>query len=158
MGLFGAGIRFLLDQHQRWTRAGLPVYLRVKNFDDSGDEYVKLGFQIAPTGGQITGFDDILIQPPPEVREVSMHNIGLNQSRLRFGAKYFIISHSFVLKRMQDTEYMDASQVWSDPSLVGLLYDNRLFEIVSINHDETAGETISWTLVCNGSDTLLTVT
>lgn len=150
--LFGAGTRFLLDQQQRFTRAGLPVFLRIKNFDDAGEEYVKLGFQYSPTGGQQTGFDDVPITPPPEVREVSLHNIGLNQTRLRFGAKYFVISHSFVLIQMNKMQVTDPYKVWDNPRLVGLLYQNQLFEIVSPTHEDVAGEIVSWTLLCNAQE------
>lgn len=156
--LFGAGIRFLEDQQMQWARAGLRAYLRVKNFNDAGQEYVELGFQFSPSGNQITGFDDIEILPPPEVREVSLHNIGLNNTRLHFGARYFIVSHSFVLKRMEELVYTDPYQVWRDPLLVGIIYNSRLFSIESVTHEEVAGETISWALICNAQETEATVT
>jgi len=155
---FGSGIRWLLDAHQRFFRAGLPAYLRTKNVDDSQQEYVKLGFQWTPTGNQATGFTDIRILPPPQVDEVSLHNIGLNQARLQFGARTFRISHTFVKARMIELNYTDPYKVFRDRAVVGLFYNGRLFSIESITHEEVAGETVLWNIVANATEQEVVVT
>jgi hypothetical protein len=174
MGIpFGFGVRALYDSHMRFWRPGLPCALRIRNFVTPDQGYAELGFQFGPSG-QISdeqGFKDVLIKPQPEVKEVSLRDIGLNQTKLMFGAKQFIISQTFVLKRMRDKGYTDPYQVFRDPSVIGIAYpvfspitpdqtgDNpnsqtRLFSIESITHDEIAGQTLAYTLLCNAQETL----
>lgn len=156
MGLpFGAGVRFLLDANQRLTRAGLAVYLRIKNVDDSNSNFTKFGFQLPQTASG--GFTDIKISPPPEVNEVSLHNIGLNQARLHFGARTFRVSHTFVLQQMRANQYTDPLQVWRNELVIGLFYDGRLFSIEDVTHEDAAGEIILWKLICNATDQLVSV-
>lgn len=151
------GLRRLLDSHQRFYRAGLQVFLRRKNFTPPAVEAVELGFQFAPTAGA-TGFNDTLVQPPPEVVEVTLNDIGLNNTRLFFGARKFKISHTFVLQQMAQFGYADAYQVFRDPSVIGIFYNQRLFSIESITHKETGGDIISWNLICNASEEAVNVT
>lgn len=154
MGIsFGSGIQFLFDGVQRYTRAGLPVYLRVKNFKDEGD-FIEVGVPYSPTGvaAEQVGYTDIVISPPPSVRDVSLHNIGLLAGRLNFGSRVFIVSHSFVEQQMEQYELTDPYAVWRDRDgykTIGLFYNNRLFSIESLTHKEVAGKTINWMLVGN---------
>jgi hypothetical protein len=153
---FGAGVRFLQDAHMRFFQGGLQVYLRVKNFDDSQADFVRLGFQYSPTG-QPSGFTDVLITPPPQVVDVSLHNISVSQGRLLFGARHFYISHTFVRQRMATQGYTDPYKVFRDPLVVGLYYNQRLFSIESLTHQEMSGETVYWDAVCNGQEPAVTV-
>lgn len=160
MGIpFGTGIQFLFDNQQRFTRAGLPVYLRIQNFLDQGS-YLEVGVPYAPTGTAAfnTGYTDILVDPPPAVQDVSLHNIGLLASRLNFGSRIFIISNTFVVKQQTDNYILDPYDVFRDRTdsrdnsqykVVGILYNDRMFSIESITHKEVAGQTINWKLVCN---------
>jgi len=177
MGIpFSFGVRFLYDAHLRYFRPGLPTAIRIRNYETADAGYSEFGFQYSPTG-QLqfqAGFTDIVIDPPPEVKEVSLHNIGLNQARLQFGAKNFIISQTWVLARMNQMQYTDPIQVFRDPSVIGIAYpylgnlqgqlpsasanaQTRLFSIESITHDEIAGETLAYTVLCNATETLVNV-
>lgn len=154
MGIsFASGIQFLFDANQRYVRAGLPVYLRVKNFQDTGD-FIEVGVPFAPTGAAAaqSGYTDILIAPPPAVQDISLHNIGLNSAALRFGARNFIISATFVNAQMAQYSITDPYAVFRNRdgyAAVGLLYNDRLFQIESITHREVAGVTINYKLLCN---------
>jgi hypothetical protein len=153
MGNFGQGIQLLFDASQRYTRAALPVYLRVKNFKDEGD-YIEVGVPFAPTGVASfeTGYTDILITPPPSVQDVSLHNIGLLAGRLNFGSRVFLISNTWVLEQMAEYEISDPYDVFRKRDgyqTIGLLYNDRLFSIESLTHTEVAGQTIRWKLIGN---------
>lgn len=141
----------MLDSHQRFFRGGLPVFLRLKTVDDADTPFTELGFQFAATGAQ-NNITDYQIYPQPTVDEVSLHNIGLNQARLSFGARRFMVSHSFVQTQMQKRGITDPLRVWTDPLVVGLYYDNRLFSIESVTHEDAAGEIIDWLIIANASD------
>lgn len=159
MGIpFGTGVQFLFDGVQRFTRAGLPVYLRVRNYEDQG-EYLEVGVPFAPTGTAAfnTGYTDVLIVPPPSVQDVSLHNIGVLSGRLNFGSRVFIVSHTFVMNQMAEYGIQDAYDVFRDRTdqdgkkfkVVGLIYNSRMFSIESLTHKEVAGQTINWKLVGN---------
>jgi hypothetical protein len=156
MGIpFGQGLQFLVDAQQRYVRAGLPVYLRVKNWAEEGD-YLEVGVPYAPTGNTAetaaAGYTDILIDPPPQVQDVSLHNIGLLAGRLNFGSRIFLISNSWVLSQMAEFQLTDPYSVFrarDGNQAVGLLYNQRLFSIESLTHKEVAGLTILWKLTCN---------
>jgi hypothetical protein len=153
---FAYGIRMLLDSNQNFLRGGLPCYLRTKNEVEDGKPYVDLGFQVSASGSN-TGFTDTQIMPQPEVTEVSLHNIGLNQARLQFGARNFKVSHTFVLNQMGLYGYTDPLQVWRNAIVIGLFYDNRLFSIESITHEDAGGDIIFWKLVANSTEQAVTV-
>ncbi len=173
---FGFGVRALYDSHLNFWRPGLPCGLRIKNYVTPSQGYGELGFQFSPSGAiaDQQGFTDVPIKPQPEVKEVPLRDIGLNQVRLMFGAKQFIISHTFVLKRMQKMNYSDPFQVFRDPSVLGIVYplfapetpdqtgnnptaQTRLFSIESITHDEIAGQTLAYTILGNAQETLVSV-
>lgn len=167
MGIpFAQGVQFMLDSQQQFVRAGLPVFLRVSNYteDEAGDT-IQVGVYFAPTGTADTGFNDILIQPQPWVQDVSLQNIGLNAARLQFGARIFKISNTFVKQQLQLSNMIAANI--TDPYAVfrgrdgkrclGLYYNSRLFSIESITHQEVAGVTTLWKLVCNAHEIPTTV-
>ncbi len=173
---FGFGVRALYDSHLNFWRPGLPCALRIRKFVPPAQGYGELGFQYSPSGAiaDQQGFDDVPIKPQPEVKEVSLRDIGLNQAKLMFGAKQFIISHTFVLRRMQKMNYSDPYRVFRDRTVVGIAYpvffgatpdangndpnaQTRLFSIESITHDEIAGQTLAYTLLCNATEQLVSV-
>jgi hypothetical protein len=145
------GIRSLADTFFRYWQPGLPCYLRYQQVDANKTGYGQLGFMPTVTGNT-SGVVDFPISPPPDVTEVSLHNIGIMGGRLQFGARQFIISNLFVLNRMKAMEYSDPYQVWRDPLVMGLFYNTRLFSIESITHEEVGGETTLWRLVCNSNE------
>lgn len=156
MGInFGYGLQMLVDSHQRFTRSGTPVWLRVKNFEDVGD-FIEVGVPYTPTGAAAaqTGYTDIPITPPPDVQGVSLHNIGLNSERLQFGATKFIISHSFVEAQLALYDKIpDPIEVFRSRdgknAAIGLFCYNRLYSIESITHKEVAGRTLVWYIIGN---------
>jgi hypothetical protein len=174
MGIpFGYGMQMLLDGQQNYVRSGLVCYLRVENFAPEGD-WQEVGVPYVPTGAAAaqTGFTDLLISPPPEVRDVSMHNIGMSGGRLQFGARYFIISNTFVENIMQrypnisdpfnvwqnwDAELVNGNWENATASVIGIIYENRMHSIEDISHVEIAGQTIKWKLTTNRHETPLEV-
>lgn len=145
------GIRSLADTWFRYWQPGLPVYLRFQEQVNSANDYSALGFMPAVTGAP-AGVTDILIDPPPDVKDISLHNIGIMGGRLNFGARTFIVSHTFVLAMMAKFQFTDPYQVWRDESVVGLYYNNRLFSIESLTHEEVGGETTLWKIIGNSTE------
>lgn len=152
----------MFDNTQRFVRSGLKVYLRVKNFPETGDN-LEVGVPFTVTGSLAAGYTDYLIKPPPNVQDVSMHNIGIMAGRLNFGSRIFTISHTFVKEQLDlinediEEEITDPLAVFRDRNglgnCLGILYDQRLFSIESITHRDVSGQTISWKLICNSLET-----
>ena len=148
----GFGARFLMDAHQDWSGGGLDTYLRLQNSDDSAQDYADLGFEVTVTGALATtaGITDILIRPQPSVFNMSVIEIGLSNGKFSLGAKRFRISHTFVLAQMAARGYLDARQVWEDKrKVIGIKYDKRLYSIAKIDFEAFGKEVVSWDLVCN---------
>jgi hypothetical protein len=145
------GIRSLADTFLRYFQPGMPCYLRMQQVDAAGTPYGQIGFMPAVTGA-MSGFQDILVDPPAEVTEVSLHNIGIMGARLQFGARRFLISNLFVINQMEEQELKDPYQVWRGPLVMGLFYNQRLFSIESITHEDIGSETTLWNLVCNSHE------
>ena len=141
-------LREILDGNLNFTTPGLNVYLRTKNTVEDSQEFVEYGFQVSASGSG-SGFTDTLIEPPPSVEPVSMHNIGLNQARLQFGAHKFDISHNWVSEIMDHLGYDDGFQVFRDPTVVGIVYNSRLFSLESILPESVNDEIIRWIIVGN---------
>src|SRR5208283_3517867 len=89
------GLRSLADTFLRYYQPGLPCWLRLQNQVMQSGDPSALGFMPAVTGAP-TGIQDVQIDPPPDVKEVSLHNIGILGGRLQFGARTFLVSHTFV--------------------------------------------------------------
>lgn len=145
------GLRSLADTFLRYFQPGLLCYLRMQTVDANGTQYGQLGFMPAVTGA-LSGFTDIPIDPPPDVKEVSLHNIGIMGGRLQFGARTFLISNLFVINQMQAQELTDPYQVFRGPLVMGLFYNGKLFSIESITHEEVGGETTLWQLIANSTE------
>ena len=161
--LFSAGLEMLFDGQQRFVRSGLEVFIRCQNFQSEGD-FQEVGVPWSPTGtasaNGAVGFTDILIDPPPDVKTVSTHDIGLSGGRLMFGAKKFLISHTFVYNmRLQYPAIKDDYDVFrnwdGDTPVIGIVNDNRLFSIEEIVPDSIAGRRISWTITANFNEDAL---
>ena len=163
------GIRRLLDQGQRYLRAGLPAYLRVKNYLDD-PSYSALGLTFTPPSpsGMLlpTGTTDIAIDPPPSIGVKSMTSIAFAQQagvELRAGARNCIVSHSWVRAQMVAPWFLQAVQwypqydvndpesVWRVGVVVGIVTDKLLLEIMDISHEDAYGEPMEWHLICNAS-------
>jgi len=156
MGFSGWALRNLLDGHQRLTQQGLQVFIRTMNNDVDDDgvgeagEFVTYGFQLTVTGGVgESGVTDTLINPPPDVQAMTLHNIGMAGGQLRFGAHSFLISHTWVLERMNQLGLTDPYEVFNGEAVVGLMYNTRLFSIESLVANTGAGEIISWLVLAN---------
>lgn len=167
MGIpFASGLQYVLDTQQQFVQAGLPVYLRVNNFTDAQEgDALEVGVPYTASGTFDCGFIDILISPPPSVRDVSLHNIGIFGGRLNFGSRIFLISNTFVRCQLETNSFKEANvtdpyAVWRNRDgkrAIGLFYDNRIFAIESITHREIAAQTVSWTLVGNAEEEPTTV-
>lgn len=142
-------IRRVQDCHLEFSKPGLKVYLRTKNVVDNNMDYVRLGFQWAPTGAQQKGITDTLITPPPDVKAVSSHMIGISGGRLTLGAHHFLISHTFVKNQMAALGYTDPRQVFRDKSVIGIVYDRRIFSIEDLLPDSISDQTIRWDVTAN---------
>lgn len=153
---FGEGMRMLLDGQTRFVASSKQAFVRVQNFQNTGD-YLEVGVPFAPTGvaEENSGFTDIIIDPPPQTRDISMHNIGLLAGRLNFGDKTMIVSHTFVLNVMQAypgiTDPYDVWRNWDGQTpVIGIVYQNRMWAIESITNSQWGGETVSWKLILKG--------
>lgn len=146
------GARRVLDRYQAHIRSAHATYLRLRDFGNIQNQlWAQLGFQIAPTGTS-TGTTDVLITPHPSVVMMSMHDIGLSGGKLRFGARTFCISHTFVLEQMKVRNLSQPDLVWRASDVVGLVLDHRLYEIADIPHEEIAGRSVEWVISANASE------
>jgi hypothetical protein len=150
---FALGLQRVLDAQQRYVRNSLPMYLRLRNFAPvTGTLAGQLGFSISPSGTPNVGTTDILIDPPPAQRMVSMHNIGISGGKLMLGARSFLISNSFVVQMMAQLNITNPNLVWEGNQTVGIVTDSKLFSVVEINHSEIAGATVSWDITANAQE------
>jgi hypothetical protein len=162
------GLRRLMDQNMRFMRGGLTAWLRIKNFQDS-EAFADMGFQYVPsiTGAAVpTGTSDILIDPPPSVRLISMHTIAMAQAAgasLLAGARIVTISHTWVEAQMlQDWFTTMCSEnsldptipeyVFRGPSVLGIVTDRLLLQQVDVTHEEIYGVPHTWFVKCNASE------
>lgn len=146
-------LRHILDANLKFTKAGLKTFLRVENANDDDKEYPKFGFQrnVDPATTS-SGFTDVEITPWPAVEAMSLHNIGLNAGKLDFGSHSFLISHTFVLKRMKQLGITEPQEVFVGPSVIGLFYNGRLYSIVSYVPETAGGGIVSWTVLGNAME------
>lgn len=153
MGNIGFGIQRIIDAQQRFIRnVRQPVYMRVRNFTEPQNAlWAQLGYRLTPASGP-TGTTDMLIDPPPMTRLESMHNIGMSNGKLRFGARSFVISQTFVSAVQSALELSAPEQVWIGQQVVGLVGYNVLWSIESYTPEDLGGETILWTLICNANE------
>ena len=154
MGLnIGYGIRRLVDQQMRYVNAARsPIYMRFRNFAPPQDEmYAQLGYKISPSGND-TGTTDVLIDPPPGSRLVSMHNIGMSSGKLRFGARDFVISQTFIQAQQLALGLTTPEQLWLSKMLVGIVGYGVLWSIELYASDDVGGVPVVWTLSANANE------
>lgn len=149
----GFGIQRLVDAQQRYTQASrVPIFMRLRNFVPPTNElYAQLGYTITPGVGQ-TGTSDILIAPPPSTRLVSMHNIGMSSGKLRFGARYFIISGTFVNAQQAALGVSTPEHLWMSPQFVGIYAYGVLWSVEQYSSEELGGVPVLWILTCNANE------
>lgn len=149
---FGLGIQRLQDALQGYVRATTPVYLRERKFAPViNTQWAQVGFRIAPTGGEQTGTEDFEIMPAPSMMTMSLHNIGMSGGKLRFGAKQFLISASWVRQRQAATGVPNPKNVFDGQQVLGIVNEGMLYSIEDIQHEVAAGTITSWILVCNSN-------
>lgn len=147
---FAYGYRRLMDQGQRFIRYGSPTYLRLRNFPDLQNQpYAQMGFSAS---GSPAGTTDILIVPPPSWYMVSVHNIGQSDGKLRFGARIFKVSQTFVQAQVDTGTFTDSYHMWNSPLVVGLITDGLLFSIENITHDNISSVPVWWELTANANE------
>jgi len=163
MGIpFASGIQLIFDAHLSYVRGALETFLRIENFVPEGD-YIEVGVSFTPTGGQDSqaGFTDLLILPPPGTQPLSYHDIGMSGGKLMFGARKFFVSNTFVRKILDTYPNIHGGynvfRKWDDStaSVLGIVYNNQLYDIMDIGRREIAGETIHWILTCNSHEDYL---
>lgn len=149
----GPGIQRILDAQLGFVRNSLPVWVRTRNFVVPPNTTLagQLGFAISPTGSNV-GTTDTLMQPPPAVRMVSMHNIGMSGGKLRMGARIFIFTPTSVQSVMGLVGVTDILSLVTSKQFVGLVTDGKLFSVEDIAHEEIAGVTVEVSLTANGTD------
>lgn len=147
--------RRLLDAQLRFGKEGFASYLRVQNFSNtlpSGqpDLFVEVGIAISTTGN-VGGYTDILIVPPPSVVEQNMNTTrGADPEEVIWsGRQVFIISHTFVLGQMAQLNLADGEEekVFRERDgnpAIGIWFDNRLFSINQISREYHGGDIVSW--------------
>lgn len=148
----GYGLQRLIDAQQRFVRNAHPVYLRTRNFTPPQNSlYAQLGYSITP-GDAEAGTTDLCIMPRPAVRMISQHNIGMSQGKLRFGARTFVISATFVDNLNLGINQSALEAFWHGPTIVGLVVDLQLFSIEQVAHEEYGGKTVLWSIDCNANE------
>jgi hypothetical protein len=149
----GFGLQRLIDAKERYERGSHPVYLRLREFVEPDTQlWAQMGFSISPSGTAQVGTQDVLITPQPASTMVSLHNIGMSEGKLRFGARMFTVSASFVDAQVITQTLANQDLVWRGNNVLGLVTDNLLFSIEDITHEEWQGKTISWMLTCNSNE------
>ena len=157
MGALGAfWLTTLLDSNANFFVPSLPVYLRYKNFNlaDVGPSVNEMGFTLSPviSGQFVPGTSDIQILPPPGIRELTLKQLSDAKAlgaNLRIGARVLSFTHTWVSAIQTLKGYADPKQVFIDPSVVGIVTDNLLYEIVSYVHNDMYGSIINWDVICN---------
>jgi len=148
------GIQAMLDASLTVAGTGLPVYYRVKNAPPTTNTAAQEhGFTTSAAVG-IGGTTDILINPQPSVNAVSMFNIAQSMGKLNAESKQFVISDTFVdfILAKYPGLIAQADNVWDGfNQFVGLVYSNRLYNVVSYASKQIAGSSVSWILRCSAT-------
>lgn len=149
----GFGIQRLIDAQQRYIQnSRTPIMLRLRNFTPPQNElYAQLGYTITPASGE-TGTTDVQITPPPMTKLLSQHNIGMSQGKLRFGAREFVISGSFVDAQQSALGLASPDQLWWSKQVVGIFAYGILYSVEQYAPEEVGGQSILWTLLCNANE------
>ena len=149
----GFGFQRLIDAQQRYVQGSrTPIFMRLRNFVPPTNQlYAQLGYVITPVAGE-TGTTDIQIVPSPSTRMVSMHNIGMSSGKLRFGARYFLISASFVSAQQLALGLSTPDQLWLCPQFVGIHAYGLLWSVVEYISEEFGGVPVLWQISVNANE------
>jgi len=146
----------LIDAQMRYLNAArVPVFMRFRNFTPPDNQmYAQLGYVINPPSPEplTTGTTDVQITPTPGTRMVSMHNIGMSQGKLRFGARDFTISQSFVALQQLALGLATPDQLWLSQQFVGLVAYGVLWTVEMYASDDVGGVPVVWTCTCNANE------
>lgn len=155
----GFGITRVLDQMLRFNRPGGQgdyAALRVKNFTDQDTPYAQMGFIFTPSAsGALVGYTDYRIDPPPIIRLISMHNLGMaNQAGIKLleGARDVMITDTFVEAQMIVRGFTDPKQVFEDVHTIGIIANGLLISIDSVMPDYAYGNAITWLIRGNANE------
>lgn len=101
------------------------------------------------------GITDIRICPSPVVTGISMRDIGASMGKLRFGARHIRVAQAFVQAQLTarglPTTPETQRAIWEGANVVGLVSENLLFSIETVEHYELGGVTIFWDLTVNAN-------
>lgn len=162
MGSFyTCGLQGLIDNQLLGGNTSSPVYLRIRNYSPDTESLAaspaaQMGFSLSASDG---GTVDELIQcPPASVQFVSMYNIGNSGGKLRFGARKFTISQTFVSAMMAKYSIPVVKPIYGldlfeGNQTVGLVTDGVLFSIEGINHEGVASQPFLWFITANANET-----
>lgn len=149
---FACGIQSLLNQQLSGNNFK-PVYLRMRNFVPTEpiieSPAAQLGYTVPASDG---GTTDELINPLVSYTPVSAYNIGNSGGKLRFGARKFNVSNTFVSRIMSKYGIAFGRQVFEGRQTVGLVTDGVLFSIEGVDHEEVSGQSVMWFLVANANE------
>ena len=149
---FSFGVQRLIGAVQRYTGATTPVYMRFRNYATLPQtQAAMLGLPVTPDPLMVTpGTSDVLVDPPPSMNTLSLHDIGISGGKLRFGAKSFLIQAGWVSAQAQTFGFTDPKLVFNQA--VGVVNENMLYSIEDIQHEAVTGCIVSWILVCNANE------
>lgn len=143
----------IVDAMLNLAGTGLPVFFRVDSVPDTDPEFEQLGLRGTVNSGP-SGTFDILVLPQPRVKQLSMQSIGMTMGQLDETSKLFVVSHTFVAGFMAAYGLSDVETVFDGlqfKSLLGIVYENKLYDIAQYAHREVGGVTTSWRLTCKAS-------
>jgi hypothetical protein len=116
-----------------------------------------MGFAFTPTasGATSTGFTDYLIDPPPVMRLLSMHNIAMARQagiQLYQGARDILINDIFVRQQMELRGFTDPKLVFEDDTTLGIVANGIIVSIEQVMPDYAYGAPATWTLRGNANE------
>lgn len=147
------GIQAMLDASLTVAGTGLSVGYRVLNAPPRANtNAAEHGFVVTVTDGT-GGTTDIPIYPQPSVKSLSMFDIAQSAGKYNEMTKQFVVSDTFVNQMMQRFPAItEQDQVFDGfNQFLGLVYEGRLYNVISYAHNEIAGATVGWVLKCNAS-------
>lgn len=151
MSLASMGYQGLLDATSTFFGGQGDVYYRTQNFPPEQNDAVEIGL---PVPNPAAGTTDTPICPTPDVVEATLRNIsdaviaGVN---ILEGSQIFNISQTWVQQIQQARNYELPEQVFNDPTVVGLIYNSKLYSIVSYKPSYVFGSISVWTVIGNAT-------